>query len=209
MDAARSASPARRRTRHWRLRRQTDAGTVSDAGSDDSGDSGDAGDAEIGASEPADASDTGNPAPADAGGPPVTFATVRVAPDRRQHRERPGRCAMRRRVPRRRGRQAGSYTIDVGLIDGSGAPVGQLARTTTTTTGVKNVAVCPRPNGRVRSRPCWSRATGCPASAGNYSSRDERAGLPGRRLRSAAAPARPWAEAGARPRHCVSPSSAP
>lgn len=125
---------------------QTDAGTVSDAGSDDSGDSGDAGDAETGASEPADAGDAGNPVPADAGGPPVTFATVRVRPRIggnivKDPVDVPCGGAFLVDV----GAEPASYTIDVGLIDGSGAPVGQLACTTTTTTGVKNVAVCPRP----------------------------------------------------------------
>lgn len=36
-----------------------------------------------------------------------------------------------------------SYTLDVGLVDGAGRPVGQTACVVTTTTGAVNVATCP------------------------------------------------------------------
>lgn len=128
-----------------------DAGDAGqDAGTDASDDAGDAGlDAEAGdADSGVDSGDLDSGAPdADAGespAGPVTFGIVRV-------RARVGGTIVKDSVDLSCGTSyeadvpanPATYTIDVGLVDATGTPIGQTACTVTTQTGKKSVVACP------------------------------------------------------------------
>jgi hypothetical protein len=124
----------------------TDAGTP-DADAADANDDADAGDAEISDAEAgadagpdadADASQT------DASTPLVAFSTVRVRP-------RIGGTITAAAVDVPCGKpystevsaEPATYTVDVGLIDSTGTPIGQTACAVTTVTGKANAIACP------------------------------------------------------------------